>query len=531
MLGAVRDSAIGHDPRSEGLPSRSLLVLGSPDETAPELSALLARIPGLAVEWRLECAAGQELPRYDVVVADTTSPSFPQLLDQPLLADRHVTWIFLTDGDTRVLKGKTPASPTVYLLQKPAAMVTLESLIRNSLATQAASEENLKLKSLLFGLKQVNAQRDLHARLERILDLVIEVTESVSGSIMLLDESETMLEVAAARGLKFPKLGSVSVPVGDRIAGYVARTGYGMIINPALKNHPFFGRYLSRTGEISSAMSLPLVARDRIIGVLNINRAPDHLFFNQKDLDIGSLMAETLTLYIEDLLAQIQNQKKFQERERSYLLTEIASSLSHELRNPLAAMVGYSELMAREADPTTRQDQFRKIQFNANRIQKLVLDLKKLNYEEGVTTNFDLNLMLEDCISFVRFQNPTNTVTFESHFDQSLQPYRGEEKNLIQVFINLINNALEAMEGEGKITLTSRKVGRFVEVTVKDTGKGIAAGDLPKIFSAFYTTKKRRGGTGMGLAIVKAILHRGGAEITAESVPGQGSTFSVLLPT
>lgn len=530
MLGAVRESTSGHDPRSESLPSRSLLILGNPDEPAAELGALLSRIPGLTVDWRQECVEGQELPRFDIVLADTTSPHLANLLNLPILADRSVIWIFLTDGDPRSLQGKVPASPTVYMLQKPTPVLTLDSLIRNSLATRAASEENLKLKSLLFGLKQVNAQRDLHTRLERILDLVIEVTESVSGSIMLLDESETMLEVAAARGLKFPKLGSVSVPVGDRIAGYVARTGYGMIINPGLKNHPFFGRYLSRN-EISSAMSLPLVARDRIIGVLNINRAPDHSFFDQRDLDIGSLMAETLTLYIEDLLAQIQNQKKFQERERSYLLTEIASSLSHELRNPLAAMVGYAELMARELDAGTRQDQFRKVQFNANRIQKLVLDLKKLHCEEGVTTNFDLNLMLEDCVSFVRFQNPTNTVAFESQFDSSLLPYRGEEKNLIQVFINLINNALESMEGEGKISITSRKMGKYIEVLVRDTGKGIAAGDLPKIFSAFYTTKKRRGGTGMGLAIVKAILNRCGAEITAESVPGQGTTFSVLLPT
>ncbi|MGC4114263.1 MAG: ATP-binding protein [Myxococcales bacterium] len=109
-------------------------------------------------------------------------------------------------------------------------------------------------------------------------------------------------------------------------------------------------------------------------------------------------------------------------------------------------------------------------------------------------------------------------------------PVRCQPGPLTQVFLNLLKNAAQAMEGPGTITVSSAAVDGGVEIRVADTGKGIPAEDLPKIFEPFYTTKPVGEGTGLGLAIVHGIVEKHGGRIACSSQPGQGTEFTLFLP-
>jgi len=101
---------------------------------------------------------------------------------------------------------------------------------------------------------------------------------------------------------------------------------------------------------------------------------------------------------------------------------------------------------------------------------------------------------------------------------------------LNQIFLNLIINASQAIEGSGKITVSTREEGEFVRVDVADTGCGIPADIRERIFEPYFTTKPEGVGTGLGLNVARDIARAHGGEITVQSVPGEGATFSVLLP-
>jgi len=467
--------------------------------------------------------------QYPVIMAELGSETVPEMLPRLARIDRAATWLLFTDGDLESLKNLPGIGSSVVLLGRDLAAHDLGAILRSTLLEREASDENFRLKSLLFGLKKVNAEPDFNRRLDQIMSLAMELSGGNSGSLMLLDPVGQRLTIAAAKNLSFPKLASVAVPVGENICGYVAQSGYGLLINPQLKSHPFFGRFMHRD-EIGSAMSVPLMTQNRLLGVLNLNRKREP-FFSAKDLEMASLMAETVTLYIEDLFDQARTQKSFQDRERAHVVAELASALSHELRNPMTAMVGYAELMVDAVDRSKRQSHLKKVLVNSGRIHKLIDDLKLLYHgSQTAPTTFNINLVLEDCINFVAFQNPTNRISLETDLDPGLPPLTGEERDLMQVFVNLLNNAYQVIPDVGSILVKSRREGSDVVVTIRDNGPGVEPDNLPRIFSPFFTTRKKHGGTGMGLAIVKAIVDRCGGQISVESSPGKGATFITRLP-
>jgi signal transduction histidine kinase len=109
-------------------------------------------------------------------------------------------------------------------------------------------------------------------------------------------------------------------------------------------------------------------------------------------------------------------------------------------------------------------------------------------------------------------------------------PVRGKADELLQVFVNLVTNAVQAMEGQGTLTLSTSSTNGFVRATVQDSGPGIPYNNLGRIFDPFFTTKEQGKGTGLGLHIVRDIVSHYGGQVTVESTLGQGAAFTVKLP-
>jgi signal transduction histidine kinase len=207
---------------------------------------------------------------------------------------------------------------------------------------------------------------------------------------------------------------------------------------------------------------------------------------------------------------------------------EMARQVAHELKNPLTPMRFALARLAKDAPPE-RQEMLDVLEAESQRLERMARDFGDLGrLPEGPAAPVDMGELIEE-LSRGRPEHVTVTVT-----RAPLTPrVAGHYEQLRRTISNLVLNAFDAVTpGSGVVALGARGIVRdgrsAVEITVRDNGTGIAPDDLPHIFEPYFT--KKRGGTGLGLAIVRQTVHDHGGTITADSVPGSGATFTVVLP-
>jgi len=234
-------------------------------------------------------------------------------------------------------------------------------------------------------------------------------------------------------------------------------------------------------------------------------------------------MAETLHNTQQELL----------QKEKLASMGQLAAGVAHEINNPLGTILLFSEAMCRELPEGDRhREDLKMIIGETTRCKTIVADL--LNFarqQEVLTQETDVSALLEQAIEGVSHQPSFAQVQIVRQFAPDLPIIHADPAQLQQVFINLLNNAAEAMEGGGTITIAARPLDhQWVEIRVADTGCGIPEEHLGKLFTPFFTTKPLGKGTGLGLSIVYGIvkMHRG--QITVQSQVGKGTTFTVTLP-
>jgi len=228
-----------------------------------------------------------------------------------------------------------------------------------------------------------------------------------------------------------------------------------------------------------------------------------------------------------------QAQQELLHKEKLASMGQLAAGVAHEINNPLGTILLFSDVMYKEApegDP--RRDDLKMIINETTRCKNIVADL--LNFarqQEVLAQTTDLHALLEQVIERVSPQPAFEGVEIVRQFSPDLPTIQADPAQLQQVFVNLLNNAAEAMTKGGTITLATRPVdGQWVEIKVSDTGYGIPDENLGKLFTPFFTTKALGKGTGLGLSIVYGIIkmHRG--QIAVQSQVGQGTTFTLMLP-
>ena len=141
----------------------------------------------------------------------------------------------------------------------------------------------------------------------------------------------------------------------------------------------------------------------------------------------------------------------------------------------------------------------------------------------------DLNHTLDEAVKMARRATIVDHVTVVTEYG-AVPPIRGKGDELLQVFVNLVTNAIQAMEGTGTLTLSTTSANGSVQAAIRDSGPGIPRNNLTRIFDPFFTTKEQGKGTGLGLHIVRDIVTNYGGHITADSTLGHGATFTVTLP-
>lgn len=212
-------------------------------------------------------------------------------------------------------------------------------------------------------------------------------------------------------------------------------------------------------------------------------------------------------------------------------LGRLTAGIAHEINNPLAVIAYAMELLRRDAELTPFQVEMAvRIEDEIERLKTLTESLLSFSSaREGCRRLVALNDLLEEVLRLIRFELQRQAVQLEMELGE-LPLVAADPNQVKQVVINLIMNAVQAMHGEGKITLRTAHRGDAVELAVSDTGPGIPENLRERIFTPFFTTKAEGEGTGLGLHICRNIVNEHGGTIVVESSPRGGATFKVCLP-
>ena len=221
--------------------------------------------------------------------------------------------------------------------------------------------------------------------------------------------------------------------------------------------------------------------------------------------------------------------------EKLAAMGQMLAGVAHELNNPLTAILGVTELLRErqgEDDSTKRQLELTHRQ--ARRAARIVQNLLEFSRPASPQKKpLDLNNLLERTLQLHEHSLRRNNVEVDFRLQPDLPGVIGDANQLIQVFLNLITNAEQAIRevrDTGRIQIRAGRNGNQLAITVQDDGVGIRPESLPRIFDPFYTTKRPGGGTGLGLSICMSIIREHGGNIEAETLPAGGSAFTIYLP-
>lgn len=225
-----------------------------------------------------------------------------------------------------------------------------------------------------------------------------------------------------------------------------------------------------------------------------------------------------------------QAQKQLIRTEKLASIGQLAAGVAHEINNPLGTITIYAHLLQKGLDPDDpRKEDVSLIISEAIRAKEIVQGLLSFARETKLRTGpTNVNDLLADVLGLVVNQSLFHNIKIKEEFSQDLPTIVADETQIKQVFLNIILNAAQAMEGNGELTIVTTQEQNEIKVRISDTGPGIPPEIMGNLFNPFFTTKEK--GTGLGLAIVYGIIERHQGKVDVETELGKGTTFILSLP-
>jgi signal transduction histidine kinase len=410
---------------------------------------------------------------------------------------------------------------------------TLGSHIGQFIEREAAEADQKKAFRQLRRLQEVTATAlanlPLQQLFENLLSTICEVVSSEIAVVLMLDAAANELYTVAAFGPNTDSLVPLRLAVGESLAGRVAAERTVIVVRDA--NHDTSLRPALRALGVRTVLGIPLLARDQLIGVLEVGSFADREFASD-ETDFIQHVGHQVAIAIENSMLYEAA------REAIRLKDRFLSIASHELKTPLHALLGWTEVLRTIHNDEVRARALDAIESSAHTQAELIEDmLDASRVREGKLvlerTSVDVTAVVRTAVKTVQRAADQRGVRLETELPPNAPLIQADGARIRQVVWNLLSNAIKFTPA-GKTVRTRVQVDDDVAtITVEDEGEGISRDFLPQIFDELRQEEKgtRAGGLGLGLYIVKAIvsLHGGTVEASSDGA-GRGATFVVRLP-
>ena len=394
----------------------------------------------------------------------------------------------------------------------------------------------------------VSSTLELETVLTRIASHAVQLSGADGGAIYEYEESTEEFHLRGSHQIEkelVEALHSSPIQLGSGAVGQAAITRAPVEVSDILDERQYAAtrfRPLLRKLGYRSLLAVPLLREDRIMGGLTIYRRTTGSFSTE--------VVNLLQTFATQSVLAIQNARLFREIEDKSRQIEAANrhkseflaNMSHELRTPLNAIIGFSEVLGEKlfGELNEKQAEYTDDILTSGRhllsLINEILDLSKVEAGrmELEVAPFDLPLAIDNARTFVRERATKHGITLEVDVDERLGEIVGDERKIKQILLNLLSNAVKFTPEGGRIGINARQTDGAVEISVSDTGIGIAPDDQARIFEEFrqvgsdYAHKGE--GTGLGLTLAKKFVELHGGKIWVESEVGKGSKFTFTLP-
>lgn len=384
-----------------------------------------------------------------------------------------------------------------------------------------------RLEMILDISRALNSTLDLAELLQSITDVATQLTDTEAASILLLDKKTGELYFEAATGEKQAEIDRIVVPLENSIAGWVVRNTEPLVVDNIRTDKRHYQEIdKALEFETRSILGVPLQFKQETIGVLEVLNKQENAPFTGDDVYILNTLASQAAVAIE-------NARLFEQSDQ-------LADMVHELRSPITSISGFSQLMLIRSDlsPEDMKKGLENIYREANRLAQMINDFLDLSRLETGRTRLEeepvsLSLLTQEVIDMFYPQAEEKEIDLSLQIQDDIPDIIGDSNRLKQVIVNLVDNAAKYTLPGGKINVTLSANDLRLQVSVRDTGQGIAPKDLESIFDKFYrveATENEVRGSGLGLCIAKRIIEAHQGDIWVESEPGVGSAFTFSLP-
>lgn len=266
-----------------------------------------------------------------------------------------------------------------------------------------------------------------------------------------------------------------------------------------------------------------------------LNRKGNRVLVNLTESFIRDRKGEIVgrSQIMRDLTELKIKEQQIQHSERLATVGHMAAGVAHEVGNPLTAISSLVQLCQRKTQDPFVQEQLAKVRSHIQRITKIVRDLVDFSRPSSLEARrVQVNSLIESSVGLMRHDARCRDVDFKLDLSPELPPLTCVPDQLHQVLVNLLLNAVDAMEGkeESRVKIGTRLSEGLIELSVRDNGKGIQEEDQRRIFEPFFTTKEVGRGTGLGLSVSHGIITKMNGTIAVDSTPGEGTLFTIKLP-
>jgi signal transduction histidine kinase len=398
--------------------------------------------------------------------------------------------------------------------------------------------------------REIAASLDLERTLQLVITQASKTLPMDAGALFVLDEQEQKHRVVASYNLAPEDIDRIDFAFHEGVPGWVVKHRQPLVV-PDATTDPRVHPIVVEEG-VKSVMAIPLIAHEKVVGVLNLFDKAKANAFGREDLRLAQVYADQAAIFVENARlvdelrrAAAELETRVEQRTQELRATQVqviraeklaavgrlAASVAHEVNNPLQAIALHLQLITEEGLNEVSVTQMDIVNQELNRISGIVqrlLEFQRPQQGQGERAPQNVTRLLDNVLILAGKQLQNKNIAVRREGSEHFEAVLANGDQLKQVFLNLVLNAAEAMPDGGELSICTRQEEDAITIAFNDTGQGLAPEIMPNIFEPFFST--RPDGSGLGLAVSHDIVTAHGGTLEAVNRPEQGASFIVTLP-